>query len=268
MQTLAPIRLARYRCEMQVEQLFAVVRAKWPDEIDITKSELSEPDGFLSWDMVRLEEDAQAEAANEDGLIQAAIWPFHQALSDLARSQFTRGAKVVRTKDVRIAEFIRFLMECFEEPGWSEERDVFRRSNPDIHRMADLLRKNRRKRLVPGIVQKWAARGVSASPLSDDRQQKLLGELRAWRHSDYSPLTDLRAAIVGFLDDVSAVVVIDFDVNEEPALLVPVHSLWRSEEDLRSIYPDGFALVREDSALIVDFEEQLGCVNVSNAKAP
>jgi hypothetical protein len=137
----------------------------------------------------------------------------------------------------------------------------------DRQRMGDLLRKNRRKRLVPGIVQKWVERGVSVSPLSDERQQRLLTELRTWDHSDYRPISDLRAVVLEFLGDLSVVVAIDFDVNEEPALLVPSQSLSASETDLRAAYPDGFALIREGAALIVDFEEQLGRVNVSYATA-
>lgn len=133
--------------------------------------------------------------------------------------------------------------------------------------MADLLRKNRRKKLVPGIVQKWAARGVSASPLSDERQQELLTDFRAWGHSEYRPIHDLQGVILEFLDGLTLVAIIDFDVNEEPALLVPAHSLPVSEKDLRTVYPDGFALIREEAALIVDFEEDLGRVNVSYAAA-
>ncbi|MBJ7411869.1 MAG: hypothetical protein JHD15_16095 [Phenylobacterium sp.] len=132
-------------------------------------------------------------------------------------------------------------------------------------RMADLLRKNRRKKLVPGIVQKWAARGVSASPLSDERQQELLTDLRAWGHSEYRPINDLQGVILEFLDDLTLVVVIDFDVNEEPALLIPAHSLPVAEKDLRTVYPDGFALIRDEAALIIDFEEDLGRANVSYA---
>lgn len=137
----------------------------------------------------------------------------------------------------------------------------------DKQRMADLLRKNRRKKLVPGIVQKWAARGVSASPLSDERQQELLADLRDWDHSEYRPITDLQRAILEFLDDLTLVVIIDFDVNEEPALLIPAHSLLVSEKDLRTVYPSGFVLVREEAALTIDFEEELGRVNVSCAAA-
>ena len=132
----------------------------------------------------------------------------------------------------------------------------------DKKRMAHLLRKNHRKTLVPSIVQKWAARGVLASPLSDERQQGLLGDLRTWPRSDYRPLSDLRAALVHFLDDLSLIVVIDFDVDAEPALLLPVLSMSRSEEDLRDIYPDGFLLVREGAALAVEFEERPGQMNV------
>lgn len=138
----------------------------------------------------------------------------------------------------------------------------------DRERMANLLRKNRRKLRIPDIVQAWAMRGVSASPLADERQQELLADFRVWRHSDHSPLSDLQASIAQFLDELSVIVVVDYDVNEEPALLLPVHSLSRSEDDLRAIYPDGFVLVREGAAMTIDFEEQPGQINVSYAMAP
>ena len=137
----------------------------------------------------------------------------------------------------------------------------------DDQRMTDLLRKNRRKKLVSGIIQKWAELGVSVSPLSDARQQQLLTVLRAWNHSKYRPIADLQSAILGFVDGLTLVVIIDFDVNEGPALLVPAHSLAVSEKDLRTVYPDGFALIREEGALTVDFEEELRRVNVSYASA-
>lgn len=138
----------------------------------------------------------------------------------------------------------------------------------DRMRLANLLRKNRRKLRIPDIVQAWAKRGVSASPLADERQQELLADLRVWPRSDYSPLSDLHASIANFLDELSVIVVVDYDVNEEPALLLPVHSLSRSEDDLRAIYPDGFVLVREGAAMTIDFEEQPGQMNVSYAMAP
>jgi hypothetical protein len=137
----------------------------------------------------------------------------------------------------------------------------------DKRRMEDLLRKNRRRKLVPGIVQKWAGRGIAASPLSDERQRQLLGELRAWDTSEYRPVVDVQVAICEFLEGPSLVVVVGFDVNEEPALLVPAHALSASEQDLRAVYPDGFVLIREEAALIIDFEEDGGRVNVSYATA-
>jgi len=130
-----------------------------------------------------------------------------------------------------------------------------------------MVGKAHRKKLVPGIVQKWAGGGISASAISDERLQELLTDLRAWGHSEYRPIADLQGAILEFVDDQTLVVIIDFDVNEEPALLVPAHSLAMSEKDLRTVYPDGFALIREEGALTVDFEEELGRVNGSYAAA-
>jgi hypothetical protein len=137
----------------------------------------------------------------------------------------------------------------------------------DRQRMADLLRKNRRKKLVPAITQNWAGWGVSASSLSDERQQELLTELRAWDQSQYLPVTDLRGVILEFLDGLSFVVIIDEDVNEEPAVLIPAQSISGSEKDLRAVYPNGFVLIRESAALTIDFEEEVGRVNVSYSTA-
>jgi hypothetical protein len=133
----------------------------------------------------------------------------------------------------------------------------------DKQRLAALLRKNRRRKLIAPVVQAWADHGLSASVLSDERQQELLAQLRRWWTSHrYDPVTDVQATIADFVGPAAMVVVIDWDVNEQPALLVPARALHRPEKELRHIYPDGLVVMNEQAALVIDFEEQLGHVNV------
>ena len=86
---------------------------------------------------------------------------------------------------------------------WSVCARLSSMDKDDRKRMANLLRKNRRKLRIPDIVQAWAMRGVLASPLADERLQELLAEFRVWRHSDYSPLSDHQASIANFPDELS-----------------------------------------------------------------
>ncbi|MDQ2763906.1 MAG: hypothetical protein M3Y22_10620 [Pseudomonadota bacterium] len=53
------------------------------------------------------------------------------------------------------------------------------------------------------------------------------------------------------------VVVVGWDVDEEPVVLVPSTALDRSEANLRVTYPDGFVVLDQPltSALIIDFDE-------------
>jgi hypothetical protein len=130
-------------------------------------------------------------------------------------------------------------------------------------RLAALLRKNRRRQLISPVLQGWAKHGVSASLLSDKRQQEVLAQLRKWRSGHgYDPVTDVQVVIGEFVGSAAMVVVIDWNVDEQPAFLVPAWALRRSEKELRSIYPDGLVVMKERSALLIDFDEELGQVNV------
>lgn len=53
------------------------------------------------------------------------------------------------------------------------------------------------------------------------------------------------------------VVVIGWDVDEEPAMLVSSTAFDRSEVNLRATYPDGFVVLDQPltSALVIDFDE-------------
>lgn len=136
--------------------------------------------------------------------------------------------------------------------------------NDHRKRLAHLLRRNRRRHLIPGVVQMWKARGVAVSVLSDERQQDLLARLPVSEGADYQPTRDVPRVLRDFVNSASTVTVMDWDANEQPALLVPASALLRSESDLRAIYPDGFILVHESCALIVDFYERLGDLQVAH----
>lgn len=129
-------------------------------------------------------------------------------------------------------------------------------------RLDELLRRERRAGRVPTVVANWAAVGVAASPLSADRQTDLIGRLRSSglrRPSELPPPSThaLLPAIREFAGGRDMVVVVGWDVDEEPVVLVPSTALDRSEANLRVTYPDGFVVLDQPltSALIIDFDE-------------
>lgn len=130
-------------------------------------------------------------------------------------------------------------------------------------RLAHLLRKNRRRNLTPEIVSKWRARGVAVSVLSDERQQELVARLRASTGPEQERAKDLQDVTRTFVGSASTLVIIDWEVNEEPALLVPAAAVLRTEADLRVLYPSGFVLLKEADAVIIDFEEHVGELQVT-----
>lgn len=117
---------------MHVEKLFATVKAKWPPLFDLSQAELVGRTGFLSWEMVRAQEQVEVQAIGEVGLIQAAIWSFHQALGEAALTKFISGERVVSRDEVDLELFTRFLREALGDSSWCVERETFSRDNPDF----------------------------------------------------------------------------------------------------------------------------------------
>jgi hypothetical protein len=129
-------------------------------------------------------------------------------------------------------------------------------------RLDELLRRRRRAGLVPKAVKAWAVLGVAASPLSADRQMVVLARLRVagLRRSGVLPEASGRpfsGDIDEFTKSNDLLIVIGWDVDEEPAVLLPAEAVSRCAAVLRSIYPDGFVLLDQPAtkALVIDFDE-------------
>jgi hypothetical protein len=130
-------------------------------------------------------------------------------------------------------------------------------------RLEELLRLRQRNNRVPAIVGAWVKMGASVSPLSAQRQTKIVARLRAagFRSLPTLPLPSLEPLVLSvaeFSQSADMLVIIGWNVDEEPAMLLPVDALNRSVPHLRLIYPDGFVLIDQPamSALVVDFDEE------------
>ena len=124
-------------------------------------------------------------------------------------------------------------------------------------RVAVLQRRRVRKSRAPDLIARWAAVGVTASALSDLQHEALLDSLRN-PNEDRSRTAGSLSSIVADLGNASEmVVVIGWDVDEEPGLLLQSASLAQSNAFFRATYPDGFVAANQPltRALIVDFED-------------
>ena len=129
-------------------------------------------------------------------------------------------------------------------------------------RLDDLLRRRRRVNRVSAAVAAWTALGVTASPLSNDRHEKLLSLLRSAgirRSAELRPSTvPLSDVVSEFSQRGDMLVIIGWDVDEEPGLLVSSDAVCQSVDHLRAIYPDGFVLLDQPlaSAMLIDFDAE------------
>ena len=114
---------------MKTEELFTVIKSRWPSQIDISDAKVLSGKGFLCRELVRIEENVEATLPAITGLIAAAIWPFHQALCKRARANFLAGTKVVNTDEVSITTFASYLEEALSNPSWSIEKREYDLSN-------------------------------------------------------------------------------------------------------------------------------------------
>lgn len=129
-------------------------------------------------------------------------------------------------------------------------------------RLDELLRRKRRAGRVPDLIAAWAALDVPASPLSADRQVELIDRWRSagsGRSNELPhPSTDpLSHPVRAFTKCRDMLVIVGWDVDEEPAMLISSDGLNRSVAHLRAIYLDGFVLLDQPmtSALLIDFDE-------------
>ena len=143
------------------------------------------------------------------------------------------------------------------------------RRNPE--RMNKLLTQNRLKKRAAVLVGRWAAHGVSVSPVAHDRYWLLLDKLRGGRSWPLQWTDDLLTEVHAFIVGTDMLTVLGWDVDEEPALLVSAEKLVAKLSSLSQIYPDGFVLISDvaGKALLVDFDDELGThVNVVDLSTP
>jgi hypothetical protein len=120
----------RYHQVMKIEQLFEVVKAKWPAEVDISVAHVDLAGRFSCESLFALWEAIDEESGDAEGIVQSALWPFHQALSQVARVSFAAGAGVVAVETVGIHDFAGYLKFGLQHPSWAAELEVFLRDNP------------------------------------------------------------------------------------------------------------------------------------------
>jgi hypothetical protein len=77
--------------------------------------------------------------------------------------------------------------------------------------------------------------------------------------------------ISDFVEPNDLLIVCGWDVDEEPAVLIPAAAISRCVSHLRSVYPDGFLLLDQPttSALVIDFgENHPSAVYVDHVRFP
>lgn len=114
---------------MKIDELFAITKERWPSEMDVSKAELLPDGGFRCWEQIRIEEKISKSFKENTGLLAAAIWPFHQALSQISRELYSSGRTTVSPDDVRIRDFERYLLSALSEDSWALEREEYLKHN-------------------------------------------------------------------------------------------------------------------------------------------
>jgi hypothetical protein len=105
-------------------------------------------------------------------------------------------------------------------------------------------------------VAAWAGAGVAASVLSDVRHEEVIKQLRGSGRRKRQ-LGSLESIVAGLREAGDMVVIIGWNVDKEPALLIRSEALAQPDWLLRTIYPDGFIAAAQPltCALIIDFDE-------------
>lgn len=131
----------------------------------------------------------------------------------------------------------------------------------DPSRLSDLLERNFRRRRSLELVRRWASLGVAVSPLSENRRSALIGCLRHGRClQPFRPIADLDEVVRTFCREGDCVSVMGWEVNAEPALVIPTGRLLAQIPVIQSIYRDGFIIFNgiTSSALQIDFDDADG----------
>jgi len=99
--------------------------------------------------------------------------------------------------------------------------------------------------------------GINASALSHSKHEELLGRLRQPGSKISCASGSLDAILAEFSKSNDIIVVIGWNVDEEPSLLIPGDALAQSQTFFRTAYPDGFVVTNQpvSHALMIDFDE-------------
>jgi hypothetical protein len=110
---------------------------------------------------------------------------------------------------------------------------------------------------MPDLIGTWDARGVRASALGQVQHEQVVEQFRnqaCERVKLDGPLQDIWVAFASSKD---MLVMFDWQLDENPAVLIGAKAFRCSEAFLRSIHPDGFVLMDKPLtvAVVVDFQE-------------
>jgi hypothetical protein len=127
---------------------------------------------------------------------------------------------------------------------------------PDQSRLAVLQRRRLRKARAPVVVAAWALAGVTASVLSDLRHEEVVELLRN-SGTRTAAVGSMQSIVAEFGDAGDMMVILGWEIDNEPGLLIRSDAIARSSASLRTIYPDGFVAADQPAtrALIVDFDD-------------
>jgi hypothetical protein len=116
------------------------------------------------------------------------------------------------------------------------------------------------ERARDALTHRWAAHGVSVSPVAHDRYRLLMDKLRGGRSWPLNWTGDLLPELRTFSAGSDMLTILGWDVDNEPAFLISAEKLLARASVLNRVYPDGFVLISDASgkALLVDFDDEAG----------
>ena len=127
-------------------------------------------------------------------------------------------------------------------------------------RLSLLLKRQARKRRVPGILEAWRSCSVRATALSHERAEHFTDWVKAnWRSPD-ERVADSGQCIRQMAAGLDALLFLDlWHWDEAVGALVPARSALRVTSRLRVIYPSGFVAADQalSRALVVDFDDHV-----------
>ncbi|MAM40097.1 MAG: hypothetical protein CL949_16725 [Erythrobacter sp.] len=111
---------------MTEQNVFESVRSLWSDPMDISDAKVVGESGFSAPQLFERQEMA-FECAGMTGLLAAAVWPFHQALGELAERAHRSGKAEVSPGEVEFGEFRIRLVEALADESWQAEKAIWER---------------------------------------------------------------------------------------------------------------------------------------------